>query len=158
MLQVKPLKNVMYQIAYKHIDPRRPYEVEDMVQEMLYRAWKGYDTFKEESTFFSWFYSVCKCAAIDYKRRVDSRIKTICLHNIFFDIEQDDNAAILKQRHQQTQSIIGSLSEPERKLVFLYIEGKSYEEIEVITGYNQNRLRVKIARIKDKLKKQKPPH
>lgn len=48
---------------------------------------------------------------------------------------------------------IRQLSEIERALVMLYLEDKSYEEMEDILGINQNNLRVKMNRIKEKLRK-----
>ena len=48
---------------------------------------------------------------------------------------------------------IRELSELERAIVMLYLEDKSYDEMEDILGVNQNNLRVKMNRIKDKLRK-----
>ena len=54
---------------------------------------------------------------------------------------------------QQMYSGIRQLSEIERALVMLYLEDKPYEEMEEILGINQNNLRVKMNRIKEKLRK-----
>ena len=53
----------------------------------------------------------------------------------------------------QLYSAIRQLSEIERALVMLYLEDKSYDEMEEILGINQNNLRVKMNRIKEKLRK-----
>ena len=41
----------------------------------------------------------------------------------------------------------------EKALVMLYLEDKTYDEMEEILGINQNNLRVKMNRIKEKLRK-----
>jgi RNA polymerase sigma-70 factor (ECF subfamily) len=53
----------------------------------------------------------------------------------------------------QLYEAIRQLSEIERALVMLYLEDKSYDEMEEILGINQNNLRVKMNRIKEKLRK-----
>ena len=47
---------------------------------------------------------------------------------------------------------IRNLSELEKALVMLYLEDKTYDEMEDILGINQNNLRVKMNRIKEKLR------
>jgi len=44
------------------------------------------------------------------------------------------------------------LSEVEKALVMLYLDDKPYEEMEDILGINQNNLRVKMNRIREKLR------
>lgn len=48
---------------------------------------------------------------------------------------------------------IDRLSDVEKALIVLYLENKSYEEMEEILGMNQGNLRVKMNRIKEKLRK-----
>ena len=47
---------------------------------------------------------------------------------------------------------IGRLPEIDKAIVILYLEDKSYEEMEDILGINTNNLRVKMNRIKEKLR------
>jgi RNA polymerase sigma-70 factor (ECF subfamily) len=54
---------------------------------------------------------------------------------------------------QQLYKAINHLTEIEKAIVMLYLEDKSYEEMEEILGINQNNLRVKMNRIKEKLRK-----
>lgn len=49
---------------------------------------------------------------------------------------------------------IEGLSQIEKAIVMLYLDDKSYEEMEEVLGISQNTLRVKMNRIKGKLKKQ----
>lgn len=47
---------------------------------------------------------------------------------------------------------IQKLSDVEKAIVMLYLEDKSYEEMEEILGISNGNLRVKMNRIKDKLR------
>ena len=47
---------------------------------------------------------------------------------------------------------ISGLPEIEKAIVMLYLEDKSYEEMEDILGINASNLRVKMNRIKEKLR------
>jgi RNA polymerase sigma-70 factor (ECF subfamily) len=58
-----------------------------------------------------------------------------------------------EEKIQQLYRAIHQLPEIERGIVMLYLEDRSYEEMEDILGINQNNLRVKMNRIKEKLRK-----
>jgi RNA polymerase sigma-70 factor (ECF subfamily) len=58
-----------------------------------------------------------------------------------------------EEQLQQLYAAIDRLSEIEKALVMLYLEDRSYEEMEEILGINQNNLRVKMNRIREKLRK-----
>jgi RNA polymerase sigma-70 factor (ECF subfamily) len=58
-----------------------------------------------------------------------------------------------EEQLQQLYAAINQLTEVEKALVMLYLEDKSYDEMEEILGINQNNLRVKMSRIKEKLRK-----
>ena len=66
------------------------------------------------------------------------------------DIEYDTQQEI---QLQQLHLAIGLLTEIEKAIVMLYLEDRTYDEMEEILGINQNNLRVKMNRIKDKLRK-----
>jgi len=61
------------------------------------------------------------------------------------DSEEAEKSAILYNAINQLNAI-------EKALVMLYLDGKSYEEMEKIMGTPNGALRVKMTRIKDKLK------
>ena len=58
-----------------------------------------------------------------------------------------------EEHWQQLISAIEKLNEDEKAIVMLYLEDRSYEEMEDILGLGQGALRVKMSRIKDKLRK-----
>jgi RNA polymerase sigma factor (sigma-70 family) len=57
-----------------------------------------------------------------------------------------------QERSEQLYQAIGHLNEIEKAIVMLYLENKTYEEMEDILGISSGALRVKMHRIKEKLK------
>ena len=53
---------------------------------------------------------------------------------------------------QHLNEAIGQLSQVEKAIVMLYMEDRSYQEMEEILGMSQGNLRVKMNRIKEKLR------
>ena len=68
-------------------------------------------------------------------------------------IKDESDAEEKEERLKQFYSALRQLSELERAIIMLYLEDKSYEEMEDILGINQNSLRVKMNRAKEKLRK-----
>ena len=58
-----------------------------------------------------------------------------------------------ENKMNQLRRIIHGLPAPEKAIIQLYLEEKTYEEMELILGIKQINLRVKISRIKEKLKR-----
>jgi len=58
-----------------------------------------------------------------------------------------------EEQLQQLYAAIDRLTEVEKALTMLYLEEKSYQEMEEILGISQNNLRVKMNRIREKLRK-----
>jgi RNA polymerase sigma-70 factor (ECF subfamily) len=68
-------------------------------------------------------------------------------------VVHDDRAAEVRDQEEQLRRAIGQLSGVEKSIVMLYLEEKTYEEMEAILGIKVVNLRVKMNRIKDKLRK-----
>ena len=68
-------------------------------------------------------------------------------------IKDDSSDIAREERLKELYTAIRQLSELERAIVMLYLEDKGYDEMEYILGINQNNLRVKMNRIKEKLRK-----
>ena len=62
-------------------------------------------------------------------------------------------AADKEAQFQLLYAAIDQLTEVEKALTMLYLEDRSYQEMEEILGISQNNLRVKMNRIRDKLRK-----
>ena len=126
---------------------------EDLFQEIVVQLWKAYPRFRRESKFSTWLYRIALNTAISGLRKKRDHIASFEPEKLPTEIQEETYSDEKEIQLQQMYSGIRQLSEIERALVMLYLEDKSYEEMEEILGINQNNLRVKMNRIKEKLRK-----
>ena len=122
----------------------------DLLQEIMLQLWKSFPTFLEKAAFSTWMYKVALNTALLHKRKkvkekytVDSLIETRAVQ---MGISRNDITISL-------YLAIDQLGPIDKAIALLYLEQKSYKEIENILGINKNNIGVRISRIKDKLKK-----
>ena len=122
---------------------------QDLFQEIVIHLWKSYKNFKGFSKFSTWMYRVAINTAITILRRKKDFITSYepeQLPHIADEKSTDD------EQWLQLQEAITQLNEIEKAIVMLYMEDRSYDEMEEILGIPQGNLRVKMSRIKDKLR------
>lgn len=124
----------------------------DLFQEILIAAWQSYPKYKGDAKFSTWLYKVAIYTAIAGLRKSKSFIKSTDPNELpqstitlSYDASQDDQLSVLYKA-------IAQLNEIDKAIVMLYLEDKSYKEMEDIMGINEATLRVKVNRIKEKLK------
>jgi RNA polymerase sigma-70 factor (ECF subfamily) len=143
-------------IAYKvcNIYFQDPEERADVLQEMFYQLWKSYPSFREQSKFSTWMYTVCLNTAITYfkKNQKISHVKASQSSYDFDDDHSDDYEEQLNLLHKR----IEHLSPVNKSIILLYMEGFKYDEISAITGLTKNNISVRLVRIKYELKNCKP--
>jgi len=121
---------------------------QDLYQEIMLQLWRSYPGFRGDSKFSTWLYQVALNTAIaglqKSKRSVvdytDAALPDIATQNA--DNEQ------LEMLH----SAIAQLNPIEKAIIMLYLDDKTYEEMQEIMGISNGTLRVKMNRIKEKLR------
>lgn len=128
-------------------------DVQDLRQEMIYQLWRSFDSFKGNSKRSTWMYRVALNTAMVYlkkkKRVVTSGIEID--ERLLQRIDVADNAE--EEQIKKLYDTIKKLSDIERGIIMLYLEGKSHEEISEIIGFTTTNVGTRIGRIKKKLKK-----
>lgn len=125
---------------------------QDLFQEIITQLWRSYPRFRSEAKFSTWLYRIALNTAISDLRKKKKRGRAARISDPSGFSHQQETEEEQEQR-QLLYLAIGQLTEVERALVMLYLEDRSYEEMEEILGINQNNLRVKMNRIKEKLRK-----
>jgi RNA polymerase sigma-70 factor, ECF subfamily len=123
---------------------------QDLFQEIVIQLWKAYPRFRHEAKFSTWLYRVAINTAISGLRRQKDFIASYEPGTLPEQIA--DAASLVEEQLQLMYTAIEQLNEIEKAIVMLYMEDKSYEEMEEILGMTQGNLRVKMSRIKDKLR------
>jgi RNA polymerase sigma-70 factor (ECF subfamily) len=124
---------------------------QDLFQEIVIQLWKSFENFRNESKISTWMYRVALNTALSEKRRSKTKVSFGFLDSLKDDMAQ--NALDADQENiNMLYSAISKLTEVEKAIVMLYLDDKSYGEMEDVLGINQGALRVKMNRIKEKLR------
>ena len=129
------------------------FDKQDLFQEIIVQLWKSFPRFRGESKFGTWLYRIALNTAISDFRRQKKTITSTATAEAQVDIEDFGYSQVQDEKLRQLHQAIDQLTEIEKAIVMLYLEDKSYDEMEQILGISQNTLRVKMNRIKEKLRK-----
>ena len=146
--QVQTNQGIIQKICrlYGQTQPDR----EDPFQEIVVQLWKAVPKFRGESKFSTWMYRVALNTAIsDFRKRKRSLPVS---ETEGLDIKSELNDGNNEEKLNSLYAAISRLPEIDKAIVMLYLEDRSYEEMEDILGINTNNLRVKMNRIKEKLR------
>ena len=125
-------------------------EVNDLFQDILIKLWKGFASFKGDSSAKTWIYRVALNACLDAdrkKKRAGEQVPLSVDINPYEDTDAD------AQQIRQLYDRIGKLGLVDRSIILLWLEALSYDEIGAIVGISPKNVSVKLVRIKEQLKK-----
>ena len=130
----------------------------DLTNDIILELWKSYPKFKGDSKISTWIYRVSLNVALNTKRKRDNN------KVLFFDeLKVLDGSDILDVPNDNSSEIgllyqcIELLSEPNKAIILLYLDDKSYEEISQILGLSKTNISTRLNRIKEQLRKQMNP-
>lgn len=130
-----------------------PPDRQDLFQEIVFQLWRSYPSFRGEARISTWLYRIALNTAISGLRKQRGLITTVDPGRLPAELQDIQYPEEKEQQIQALYAAIEQLTEVERALTMLYLENKSYQEMEEILGISQNNLRVKMNRIRDKLRK-----
>ena len=124
---------------------------EDLFQEVVYQLWKYFNSFRNESKITTWMYRVAMNTAITHLKRNKRRPDSVPIAEVIVkQTEQKDT--VYEERLRWLYQQLQELNTLDKGLIFLLLEGKSYQEISTITGLKPSNVGTRISRIKQKLK------
>ncbi len=125
---------------------------QDLFQEMVIQLWKAYPKFKGDAKLSTWMYRIAINTAITGLRKKKNFITSYESDGFPEHISDDSSGMVQEEQLQQLYKAIEQLNEIEKAIVMLYMEDRSYIEMEDILGISEGNLRVKMNRIKEKLR------
>lgn len=149
---VEEVKDKMYRLSLRIVGDR--FEAEDVVQEIIIKAWKKREYFATVENQHGWLMTLTRNKSIDKTRSKHKRTTDI---DQFFDLS-DSNASphrTLEQKDllNKVIQIINELPEHQRTVLHLRdIEEYSYDEISEITGQTSNQVKINIYRGRQAIK------
>lgn len=121
-------------------------DANDLMQEVLIKLWKGFESFRGECSEKSWIWRVAMntCITQDNKRK---RALEVPVAELLTGHTTESKQ--VKMLHDR----IHGLQPFDRAIVMLWLEDLSYEEIGQIVGISAKNVSVRLVRIKEELKK-----
>ncbi|MFN8249850.1 MAG: RNA polymerase sigma factor [Ferruginibacter sp.] len=143
--------NLVYKVA--SVYTTNADDKNDLVQDILYQAWKSFDSFRQESKISTWLYRVAMNVAIYQVKTRKRNIEAIPLTDQNSELTED-NSNETEEQWQRILFYINRLNLLDKGIVLLFLENKSHEEIAEITGLSVSNVGTKLSRIKEKLRQQ----
>jgi len=143
-------KNRVYNLCLKMT--RSTENAEEVAQDTFLKAYQRIRTFKGQSKFSTWLYSITYYTCLNYLRK--HTVEMVPLQNWDGEDESEGALATIQLNEQKIylQKAFTYLSAEEVALITLfYIEAHSIEEIEVITRLSKSSVKVKLHRTRKKL-------
>ena len=141
----------------------RPDEVEDVGQEVFLRLYFSLDQLRSPEVFEPWLYRLTVNAAYDYlrkqRRRQESRMADLSEQQVMIADavaggKQESEERRKKQLRETVDALLSAVSEEDRILLTLKeVEGLSLKELEAIYGANENALKVRLFRARQRVLK-----
>lgn len=145
-------KRLIYKVC--HVYAHTSDDKEDLYQEILVQLWSSLPTFRHESKFTTWMYRVALNTAIaGLRKRKHTPLKAEFNEKYVAVAEPTYMEGEQKDPVTEMYEAIKLLTPVEKAVVTLYLENKSYDEMEEVLGIAGATLRVKMTRIKDKLQR-----
>jgi len=154
---IEQSKRLIYRVCFAY--SKSPEDRQDLFQEVVVELWKSFDRYKKERKFSTWLYRIALNTAISHVRKAGRRYRheTVAGEPIleatasanFREYETEDVTALKRQ--------IDQMSEMNKALIVLYLEGNSYREIAEVLGISESNVGTKLNRVKQELRKTLAP-
>ncbi|MCF6347860.1 MAG: RNA polymerase sigma factor [Flavobacteriaceae bacterium] len=154
---VESYKEMAYTIALKIV--RSPEDAEEVAQDSFVKAFQQLQTFKGNSKFSTWLYTIVYRTAISKIRKKKLEVTDIDEyvienHSIDFSFPQLDLLKAEEQKKYVTLAI-NALAELDALLITLfYLNENTFDEIIEITGLTKTNIKVRLFRARKKLYKE----
>ncbi|MGQ7854167.1 RNA polymerase sigma factor [Pedobacter sp. WC2501] len=148
--QLKDYKLLIYKVCRMYANNHD--DIQDLYQDIIIQLWKSYPKFRGEAKFSTWLYRIAINTALTNFRIQKRKIQTSDVELQSMQIPYEEDIGLKEEQHQQLYAAIQQLNDVEKSIVMLYLEDKSYDEMEEILGISNATLRVKMNRIKEKLR------
>lgn len=143
--------SAVYHLTSNHEDAN------DLTQEAFIKAFRVLNTFKGDSSFFTWVYRIAINRTLNFLKSRKNRNADLSLNDLDFNAENDPDVvafisehtphreASLSELQQKLNAAMQKLSERHRLVVTMHdIQGLTHEEIAAIVGCNVGTVRSRL--------------
>lgn len=124
-------------------------KADDLTQEVFIKVWDNLNRFREESKISTWIYRITVNTCLARIRKSKRNIKTNHIDELT-EIQQP-SAVDREEMFKSLYLCINRLSETNKAIILLELEGLPQKEIAEIIGLKHEAIRTRIHRIKNEL-------
>jgi len=144
--QVRQNQGIIYKLVALYANDAE--EKKDLYQEVLLQAWKGWPAYRGDAKFSTWLYRICLNTILTQQRKKHPVEYKDSLEDIAPAIQ---NSSLQKEDAARLQQAIKRLSEIDRAIISMHLDGYENSEINAMLGISNNHVAVKLHRIKQQL-------
>lgn len=144
--QIRLHQGIIYKLVILYANDTE--EKKDLYQEVLLQAWKAWPQYRQEAKFSTWLYRICLNTILTQKRKRQNIDFTASLEAIAPAVH---NGSIQKEDTVRLQQAIRRLSETDRAIISMHLDGYENGEVSEVLGISINHVAVKLHRIKQQL-------
>jgi RNA polymerase sigma-70 factor (ECF subfamily) len=144
LFELKEHQNIIYKLV--HLYATSEEDKKDLYQEILLQAWKTYSSFRRESKFSTWLYRLSLNTIFTIQRKTNKIEYT--------DTTKYEEQLITTSSNDEKERLykaIRTLSETERAIISLHLDGYDNREVSEFLGISANLVGVKLHRAKQQL-------
>lgn len=123
----------------------------DLAQEVFIKVWENISSFRNESNISTWIYRIAVNTCLLELRRKKYRNTEISENTV--SPEEEISSIEISNQFKKMYSCIEELSEDNKAIILLELEGLPQKEIADIIGVSHEAIRVRVHRIKSSLTK-----
>lgn len=143
---VKNSQGIIYKLVGLYANDTE--ERKDLYQEILLQAWRSWSSFRGDSKFSTWLYRISLNTILTQKRK-SSRIDYM---ESLEEVDRGTNDVSQKREEvERLRKAIRTLSETDRALISMHLDGYENAEIAEVLGITVNHVAVKLHRCKQQL-------
>ena len=142
--QLKEHQNIIYKLVHLYASSEE--DKKDLYQEILFQAWKTYSSFRGEAKFSTWLYRLSLNTIFTIQRKTN-RID----YTDTAKYEEQLTTVAVNDEKERLYKAIRTLSETERAIISLHLDGYDNREVSELLGISANLVGVKLHRAKQQL-------
>lgn len=154
---INKYKDMVFTLVIKIVKSRE--DAEEVAQDSFIKAYQKLDSFKGESKFSTWLYTIAYRNALTKVRK--KKLETTDIDSYVLDNHKDDQdfpqieAIKNSEQEKYVKQAIENLGETDCLLITLfYLNDNSIEEIQEITEMSQSNVKVRLFRARKRLYKE----
>lgn len=143
-------KGIIYKVANAYCYDKS--DQDDLIQEIAVQIWQSLESYNSQYKWSTYIYRIAINTCISFYRKNKNRQSRTVTLDPLFEIPNSLDEPSCEQNFILLRQFIKELTEIDRALIMLHLEGLSTKEIADVIATTQTNVTTKISRIKKRLR------